>query len=166
MTYLPPPLKPPRAFEAAARHLSFILFFNAFDELLFAASPRFVRSLDLAYQSFHFYGAPHQYQEADFITSIRRTFYTRTAAPSYDAKSWPALDLSYQPLSWNKNVHSISPDDVIGAPGGIAQSYQWFDYFGDGAPGIITEQDNRWYFKSNLGDGARHCREAVIHRRG
>jgi hypothetical protein len=41
---------------------------------------------------------------------------------------------------------------VIGAPGGIARSYQWLDYFGDGAPGIVAEQADRWYFKTNLGN--------------
>jgi RHS repeat-associated protein len=138
-----------------------ILFFHTFAELPFAPSPCLVRSLDLAYQSFQFDGAPHQYREAEFITSIRGTSYARTAAAAYDSKSWPALDLAYQPLAWNKAVDSIAPDDVIGAPGGIARSYQWLDYFGDGAPGIVTEQADRWYFKSNLGDG-RFDRPQVI----
>ena len=86
----------------------------------------------------------HQYQERRiFITSIRRTFYTRTSAAAYDSNSWPALDLTYQPLAWSKTVRTVAPDDVIGAPGGIARSYQWLDYFGDGAPGIVAEQADR-----------------------
>ncbi len=132
-----------------------VLFFSNFAELPFSSSssPCLVRSLDFTYQSFQFGGAPHQYQEADFITSIRRTYYTRTAAAVYDAQSWPALDFTYQPLAWNKTVRSVAPDDVIGAPAGIGRSYQWLDYFGDGAPGIVTEQADRWYFKGNLTDG-------------
>jgi RHS repeat-associated protein len=138
-----------------------ILFFHSFDELQFSASPCLVRSLDFTYQEFHFDGSPHQYQEADFIISIQRTFYSRSSATSYDAKSWPALELTYQPLSWSKTVENVAPEDVIGTPGGVTPGYEWLDYFGDGAPGILTEQADRWYFKSNLG-GGRFDRPQVI----
>jgi RHS repeat-associated protein len=131
-----------------------VLFFHSFEELDFAPSPCLVRSLDLSFQNFHFDGAPYQSQEVDFITSIRRTHYKATAATTYDAKSWPPLDLTYQPLNWNKAVESVSPEDVIGAPSGVTRGYQWLDYYGDGAPGILTEQADRWYFKGNLGDGS------------
>ena len=130
-----------------------VLFFHSFKELDFGPSPCLVRSLDLSYQNFHFDGAAYQSQEVDFITSVQRTHYKATSATTYDAKSWPSLDLNYQPLNWNKAVESVSPEDVIGAPAGLTRGYQWLDYYGDGAPGILIEQADRWYFKSNLGGG-------------
>jgi RHS repeat-associated protein len=141
-----------------------VLFFHTFDELGFAPSSSLVRSLDLSYQNFHFDGAPYQSREAELLTSIKRTHYKRTAATTYDAKSWPALDLTYQSLNWNKAVAIVSQEDVIGAPGGVAREYRWLDYYGDGAPGILTEQADRWYFKSNL-SGGRFARPLVIAER-
>jgi hypothetical protein len=141
-----------------------ILFFHSFAELEFAPAPYLVRSLDFKYQSLHFDGAPYQSQEADFIIGVQRTHYKRTSAAAYDSKSWPAVDLTYQPLNWNKNVQTVSQDDLVGAPARITRDYQWLDLYGDGAPGIFTEQAEGWYFKSNLGGGHFGRAEAIAEK--
>lgn len=131
-----------------------ILFFHTFDELDFSPAPYLVRSLDLGYANFHFFdGAPYLSEEADFVVSVQRMHYKKTGPVAYDRKGWPGLALTYQPLNWNRTVQTVSPENIIGAPGGVSRYYQWLDLYGEGVPGILTEQADRLYYKSNLGDG-------------
>lgn len=130
-----------------------ILFFHTFNELAFSPAPYLVRSLDLSYAKFHFDGAPYQSEEADFVTVVKRVHYKKTGPAAYDRKSWPALEFTYQPFNWNKAVQNVSSENLIGAPGGVSGPYHWLDLYGEGIPGILTEQATGWYYKSNLGDG-------------
>ncbi|HEX2059913.1 MAG TPA: SpvB/TcaC N-terminal domain-containing protein, partial [Thermoanaerobaculia bacterium] len=131
-----------------------ILFFHSFQEL--APQPVLVRSLDLTYRHFAFDAAPHRGEEADLVTSIRATNIRGTLR-----ESLPALALTYQELQWNRAVETIEVEDVEGAPGGISGPYQWLDLYGEGAPGILTEQAQGWYFKDNRGDGRFGAPRAV-----
>jgi RHS repeat-associated protein len=130
-----------------------ILFFHSFAELEFAPAPYLVRSLDLTYRNFHFDNSPYVSQEADFITAVTPVHYKKTGASSYQSKTWPSLSLTYQELNWDKTVQAVSPEDVVGAPSGASQGYQWVDLYSEGVPGILTEQAMAWYYKSNLGNG-------------
>lgn len=139
-----------------------VLFFHSFAELEFAPAPYLVRSVDLTYKSFHFDNSPYISQEADFITAVTPVHYKKTAANTYQSKAWPSVDLTYQDLSWDKTVRTVSPEDVIGAPSGASQGYQWVDLYSEGVPGILTEQAMAWYYKSNLGDGHFERPAAVL----
>jgi RHS repeat-associated protein len=134
-----------------------ILFFHYFTELNFASStisePCLVRSLDLTYRHFQFDNASSANEEADFIVSIQQVSYKKTGANTYQSKSLPPLELTYHEPEWNRSVKSISPEDVINAPGGIGSSYQWIDLYNEGISGILSEQAHGWYYKSNLGNG-------------
>ena len=134
-----------------------ILFFHYFSELNFAPStlpePCLIRSLDLTYKHFKFDDAPASSIEADFITAIEQVSYKKTGASAYQRKSLPPIEFSYHELEWNKSVKTISPEDVINAPAGIGANYQWVDLYNEGISGILSEQANGWYYKSNLGDG-------------
>jgi RHS repeat-associated protein len=134
-----------------------ILFFHSFAELSLAPPPQpdpcLVRSLDFEYRHFRFDNAPSQSQEADFITSVRRVHFKRTAPGVYQSRSLPALELTYHELAWNQRIETVSPEDVVHAPTGASAGYQWLDLDGEGAPGILTEQAGAWYYKSNLGEG-------------
>ncbi|MGA9768041.1 MAG: SpvB/TcaC N-terminal domain-containing protein [Blastocatellia bacterium] len=134
-----------------------ILFFSTFAELDIAPAPQPVpcltRSLDFEYQHFHFDGAPHQSQEADFIKAIGRVHYRKTAPQAYQSKRLPALEFTYHELAWNKAVETVSTEDVVNAPSGASSGYQWLDLYGEGVPGILTEQAAGWFYKSNLGAG-------------
>jgi len=142
-----------------------ILFFHSFTELSLAPAPQadpcLVRSVDLEYRHFHFDDAPYQNREADFITAVRRVHTKRTAPGVYQSRSLPALELAYHELAWSTAVATVSPEDVVHAPVGAAAGYQWLDLYGEGAPGILTEQAGAWYYKSNLGDG-RFSRAATV----
>jgi hypothetical protein len=128
-----------------------VLFFHSFPEL--GAESELVRSVDFDYRHFRFDGAPYVRREADLLTAIRRTYYRRIGPASYAKKSLPPLELTYQELQWNRTVSAVTPEDVVDVPGGVAAGYQWLDLYGDGAPGIVTEQGEAWYFKQNEADG-------------
>lgn len=133
-----------------------ILFFHRFAELNLTPGPvlpTLVQSIDFTYQHLGFNNAPYVRQEADFITAIHDTFYKRNGA-GYGRKSLPPLEMDYHPLAWNKAVQTVAPEDVMNAPtGGAGAGYQFVDLYGEGVSGILTEQANAWYYKSNLGDG-------------
>lgn len=134
-----------------------ILTFHFFPELNSTSSsipePCLVRSQDLNYKHFKFDNSTLSNQEADFITSITDVCYRKTGANTYQAKSRPPIEFSYHELEWNKQVKTISPEDLMNAPVAIAENYQWLDLFNEGISGILTEQANGWYYKTNLGQG-------------
>ena len=81
---------------------------------------------------------------------------------SYDKKSLPPVAFNYQELNWNKTVRTISKENIVNAPEGLSQGYQWLDLWNEGISGILTEQTEGWYYKSNLGDGNFTVAEPVI----
>lgn len=134
-----------------------ILTFHFFIELNVGTSPALepclVRSLDLSYRHFKFDNGAFINQEADFITAIKQVSYKKTGANAYQAKSLPAMELSYHELEWNKEVKTISRAELVNAPVGIGANYQWVDLLNEGVSGILSEQANGWYYKSKLGGG-------------
>jgi RHS repeat-associated protein len=135
-----------------------ILFFHSFTELNLPGPPGpqvpcLVRSLDLAYKQFQFDGSPYRSEEADLLTSVKRTHYRRISPTQYKRQSLPALEFSYHGVAWSRTVQTALPEDVVNAPTGGGAGYQWIDMDGFGLPGLLSEQATGWYYKSNLGDG-------------
>ena len=134
-----------------------VLFFHYFNELNLSPAPKpapyLVQSLDLGHRHFNFGGAPYQSQEADLITAVHRVHYKQTAPGVYDRRSLPKLEFAYHDLAWNRAVQPISSEDVVNAPAGVGPGYQWLDLYGEGVPGIFTEQAAGWFYKRNLGGG-------------
>jgi len=132
-----------------------LLFFHRFAELSPAAGPvepYLVRSLDLAYAHFRFGAGPYVRHEADLLTNVQLVHYARNGA-LYDRKADPATTFDYNPLAWNSTVQEVSPADVVNAPAGVTEGYQFVDLYAEGVSGIITEQANAWFYKRNLGGG-------------
>jgi RHS repeat-associated protein len=127
------------------------------------AIPCLVCSLDLRYQYFNNpspvlpdppYRRPDPpYAEADFIASVSKVCYSGTPAAGYISKSLPGIDFFYNQLAWNNEVRSVSTDNIVNAPSGLGNNYQFTDLWGEGIPGILAEQNEGWYYKSNLGGG-------------
>jgi len=134
-----------------------ILSFHFFNELNVTPGPVpepcLVSSLDLSYRHFKFDHSPFKNEEADFIVAVSQVSYRKTGVSTYARKALPAFDISYHELEWNKEVKTISPDDLMNAPIGLGANYQWVDLNNEGVSGILTEQANGWYYKSNSGDG-------------
>lgn len=127
-----------------------VIMFHSFGELGFLnnGNPVPVRSLDLTY----LHDGNTDLQEADMITKINQTGYQKNGS-TWLTKSLPAMEMDYQPLQWNTNIQSVSAADYANAPQGLTGNYQWIDLWGEGLPGILSEQNGAWFYKSNLGNG-------------
>jgi RHS repeat-associated protein len=135
-----------------------VLMFHRFRELNEdnSLNPVLVRSLDLTYLTDVAPSdppSPEDHAGIDYITRMTQKGYYYNDAAELISKSLPAMELSYQPIVWDHTVHTVDPDDVANAPQGLTGNYQWTDFFGEGIPGILSEQGNAWWYKRNLGDG-------------
>jgi RHS repeat-associated protein len=135
-----------------------ILLFHTFKELNDGQSPApyLVRSLDIAYRYFQNPAATAselRNLEVDYPIAIRQTGWVKTGSASYDKTSLPAVQLTYQELSWNKTIEAVSADNLENAPVGLSRGYQFVDLWSEGISGILTEQGGAWFYKSNLGGG-------------
>ena len=144
-----------------------ILFFHYFKELNdgINAAPCLVQSLDLNFRLFQNpLATPSQKRnaEADYIIALQQSGYIKKQDGSYSKKSLPPIEFFYQQLNWNKTVQNVSGDNLINDPVGLTNGYQWTDLWSEGISGILTEQANAWYYKSNLGDGNFSIAQPVI----
>src|SRR6266542_281762 len=113
--------------------------------------PYLVRSLDFSYESSSLH-SPQQ-SEVTYLQSIAQTGYKKNNS-GYHSKSLPPVEFTYQELNWNREIKTISPENIVHAPAGLSNNYQWVDLYNEGIAGILTEQGDAWYYKSNLGDGS------------
>jgi RHS repeat-associated protein len=128
------------------RYCRRVLMFHRFAEL--GGGPVVVRSLDLDFSNTNNANA-----EAIFIASVTQTGYKQIDSTTWQKKSLPAMTMDYQPLKWNDALLSVAASDTVHAPQGLTGPYQWIDLWGEGLPGILTEQGDCWWYKSNLGNG-------------
>ncbi len=131
------------------RLLQRVLMFHTFPDLQ-AGQPCLVRSLDLGYTSSGV-GAG-QDAELSYLSSVTQNGYHSMSNGQYSKKSLPALEFSYQPLDWDNTIHTLDKASQENLPSGIDGPYQWVDLWGEGIPGILSEQANGWFYKRNAGD--------------
>ncbi|WP_245598395.1 SpvB/TcaC N-terminal domain-containing protein [Sporocytophaga myxococcoides] len=106
-----------------------------------------VRSLNFEYDN----DAPEDFT---FLKSITSTGHIKKPDGSYSEKSLPPMEFQYEKHQWNDQIKTISRENLMNAPAGVDdQNYQFTDLYGEGLPGILTEQASAWYYKSNLGNG-------------
>ncbi len=135
-----------------------VLFYHYFKELNDGVNeaPCLVRSVNLGYKLFLNASASVSQvrnAEADYIISVSQSGYIKKSDGSYSKKSPPPVEFSYQELQWDKHIHDVAPDDFEGDPVGLDKNYQWADLWSEGISGILTEQADAWFYKSNLGNG-------------
>ena len=109
-----------------------------------------VRSLELTYSPSSINNSGQT--EVTYLQAITQTGYIRKADGTYAKKSLPPVEFEYQNLNWSKEVKIVDKDSIVNAPVGLTNNYQWVDLYGEGISGILTEQGNGWYYKSNCGD--------------
>jgi RHS repeat-associated protein len=134
------------------------LLFHYFKELNDGVNPApcLVRSLDLDYRYFANPAAtPSDLRnlEVDYPIAIRQTGWVKNGPASYDTRSLPPAQLTYQELNWNKTVQTVSAENLENAPIGLSRVYQFVDLWSEGISGILTEQGGSWFYKHNLGSG-------------
>ena len=122
-----------------------VLLFHHFNEL--PGGSALVKSLSLQYDTGNQAGLA-------FLTVITSSGYIKKADGSYTCKSLPPLEFTYQKPEWDSRINNISAENLVHAPGGLDGSqYQLVDLFGEGLPGLLTEQAQGWYYKGSLGGG-------------
>ena len=124
-----------------------ILMYHRFE---FEGGNGLVRSLELGYE--HDGLAPEALAKTDYIVSVRQTSH-HFINGGWRTASLPDTKYHYQPVEWDTVVHTVSEDNIQGAPQGITGPYQWVDLEGEGISGIFTEQGGTWYYKNNFGKG-------------
>ncbi|MFC0773418.1 SpvB/TcaC N-terminal domain-containing protein [Terrimonas alba] len=144
-----------------------ILFFHYFKELNDNIHPAscLVRSLNLEHRYFNNQSVvvkEKRNAETDYIISVQQFGYKKSRA-SYTRKGLPPVTFTYQEPPWKKNIKeglqwdtilkNVSSENTVHAPVGLGNNYQWVDLWSEGISGILTEQAEGWFYKSNLGDG-------------
>src|SRR6185503_11330193 len=120
-----------------------VLLFHHFTEL--PGGSALVKSLDFAYDAGPTF---------TFLTSITSQGFIKRTDGTYTSKAMPPVEFDYQKPDWNKQVKTITAENVVHSPAGLADSsYQFTDLFNEGLSGILSEKGNGWYYKHNLGNG-------------
>jgi len=145
-----------------------VLHFHCFPELSQELDadrddrPYLVESLELRYND----RPPDQWtaeetQGFSFLTRVVQ-YGHKWEGTRYRSRSLPHFDFSYQDHEWNTRVQDVPEESLHGAPIGIdSAEYQWIDLYNEGISGILTEQGDGWYYKSNLGGGTFAAPELV-----
>lgn len=92
-----------------------------------------------------------------FLRSVSQTGYRRSGA-GYEKRSLPPAQFEYSAPVVHSEVEEVSSATIDNLPVGVdGVTYQWTDLHGEGAPGILTEQGEAWFYRRNLSpasDGA------------
>ena len=85
-----------------------------------------------------------------FLQSISQIGYRRNNS-GYDQRSMPPLEFKYTEPIVQSTVVDVDPEGLENLPIGLdGSTYRWTDLYGEGIPGILTEQAGSWYYKRNL----------------
>ncbi|UII33140.1 insecticidal toxin complex protein [Fulvivirga ulvae] len=128
-----------------------VLMFHRFPDLN-SGTATLVRSLDFEYlTSDGLKEKSTRPAELSYLTGIIQKGYIKKADNSYSVKVMPKMSFDYQWLNWNTEIKAVKAESLLNAPTGLSNNYQWVDLYSEGISGILTEQANIWFYKSNLG---------------
>ncbi len=113
---------------------------------------RLVQSLNLTYKYDDLLDEPDTLLETDYIIEATHWMYKWNGS-EYDKRRLPPMVFTYNEVEWDTSIHNISKENLVNAPTGLSSGYQWMDFYGEGISGILTEQVEGWFYKSNWGDG-------------
>ncbi|MGH3274996.1 MAG: SpvB/TcaC N-terminal domain-containing protein [Streptosporangiaceae bacterium] len=126
-----------------------ILMFHQLPEL--GAAAVVVRSTDLSYLAAgRQAGSPQP--RLSLLGSVTQTGWVSPAPGArYRQARLPPVDLLYSPLALDATVHVVDPDRLGNLAGDLdGTRRRWVDLDGEGLPGMLTEDDDAWYYQHNL----------------
>ncbi|MFN0252801.1 MAG: SpvB/TcaC N-terminal domain-containing protein [Kofleriaceae bacterium] len=153
-----------------------VLMFHYFDELTarIGGEPYLVRATELHYDDLG-YDAPIDVDAelahagstrvASFIRSVNQVAFVHDPDAAvedrdgvrfvtYLRKSLPPVQFEYSKARISEELDELEAVDLENLPAGLAgRGLHWIDLDGEGLSGILTEQADGWFYKSNLGDG-------------
>jgi len=100
------------------------------------------------------------------LQSVQYTgFRTDLETGEISQKSLPPLTFNYSLPQMGEYFHSAPEQTKENFPNGLSDfRFRWVDLYGEGLPGILTETDQAWYYKSNCGNGVFGPQERVIEK--
>jgi RHS repeat-associated protein len=138
------------------RRCSRILIFHCFDAPDLPHNPYLAKSVQLFYDDdLDLIGSGKKINGFSFLVKARQNGHKWNGTTNlYSTKFLPETELIYQPHEWNTTVEKVTEENSANSPVGIDnKQYLWIDLFSEGISGILSEQANGWFYKSNLGDG-------------
>ncbi len=123
-----------------------VLMFHLFDEL---DTPYLVKSLEFEFTPSNINNSGQS--EVSYLTTATQYGFVRKEDESYARKALPPVTYDYQTLEWNKSVQNVDAESSADAPSGLTDNYQWADLYNEGISGILSEKEEGWYYKENLG---------------
>jgi RHS repeat-associated protein len=148
------------------------LMFHRFAEL--GAEPCLVRSTDFDYTDLD-YSQPTTIEAelahggstrfASFLRGVTQSGFVRddnvpvvvhngVSFVTYLKKSMPQLEFEYARPVIRDDIRELDPASLKNLPTGLeGNGYRWVDLDGEGISGVLAQQANTWFYKSNLGEG-------------
>lgn len=112
-----------------------------------------VKSLDLSYKE------TNSFSYLDTVTSRG---YILQNDGTYSSKHFPPVSFTYQEAKINTAILPLDPEHTWQLPAFTDASCRWIDLYSEGVPGILAEQGNAWYYKSNLGNGKFSAPQQIV----
>jgi hypothetical protein len=135
-----------------------VLIFHHFPEELSAES-YLVRSTSFAYR---------EKPIGSFLTQVKQSGHTLQENERYLTLTLPPVDLVYtlspleDPDFRGFELRDVDEASLRNLPTGIdGGNYRWLDLDGEGIAGVLSEQDESWFYKENLGGGRFGATETV-----
>jgi RHS repeat-associated protein len=136
------------------------LMFHRFDEL--GQTPCLTHSTDFTY-SYENNSEGSERPTFSFLISTTQSGYKRQTDGSYIKRSLPPLEFQYSEPIISDEVCEAPAESLQNLPYGLDGTlYQWIDLDGEGAPGILTEQGEGWFYKRNLSPAPGVAKQSVI----
>lgn len=125
------------------------LMFHRFAEL--GAEPCLVQALELQFDDAE--ALPEtELAEVSCLRTITHRGYVRLPDGSYSTDAWPPLELQYEALNRDTQIHTVSSEALPNAPAGLRPPYHWVDLYNEGIAGLLSEQGAGWTYQHNLGN--------------
>jgi len=90
---------------------------------------------------------------ASFLVSVTQRGYRRDGT-GYVCRSMPAVEFGYSEAVIDDTIHDVDGDTLENLPVGVnGTTYRLVDLDSEGLGGVLTEADETWRYKPNLGHG-------------
>jgi RHS repeat-associated protein len=110
----------------------------------------------------------HEKPIGSFLERVEQSGHTLAEQGRYLTRYLPTLDLSYtsspleDPDGAAFEIRDVDEESLRNLPSGIdGGDYRFLDLDGVGISGVLSEQDQSWFYKPNLGGGRFGATEAV-----